>query len=226
RFFPNSIDAVLHFSGSPESLQTSFVGGSLAVLFTGLALKGIDHNVHILESNPEPLLEDQDAGIIAEASSSLVSTLVERFTLFLVPGTQILAYVIPGKHGTLKQGYRLINWVWYFNFENLSRVLTDCDVLATQAIHFDGRVVLAGDALAGFRPHTVASTSQAAFHASQLCESMRSWDEWVKKQSLYEDTVIEFARLGNKVEQQLGNVSQFGHYEIGGKMRMAPLSIR
>ncbi|CAF4285925.1 unnamed protein product [Rotaria socialis] len=336
------------------------VGGRLACLLTGLALKGIGHNVHILGSNPEPLLEDQDAGIIAgteirdymqifdksrcdfviesvfrhyldiqgsnfdgvkseyckvpdqaggntiydydanvidmkvendevtlvyeqenkkkneKASSSLASTLVERFTLFHVPGTQILAYVIPGKHGKLKQGYRLINWVWYFNCENLSKVLTDCDgkthrwplpqrkvnvdiwenqkqyasnnlppqfvelinktqppfvqaitdVPATQAIHFDGRVVLVGDALAGFRPHTVASTSQAAFHASQLCESMRSWDEWVKKQSLYEDTVMEFARLGNKVEQQLGNVSQFGHYEIGGKMRMAPPSIR
>ncbi|CAF3540563.1 unnamed protein product [Rotaria socialis] len=283
------------------------VGGRLACLLTGLALKGIGHNVHILGSNPEPLLEDQDAGIIAgteirdymqifdksrcdfviesvfrhyldiqEASSSLASTLVERFTLFHVPGTQILAYVIPGKHGKLKQGYRLINWVWYFNCENLSKVLTDCDgkthrwplpqrkvnvdiwenqkqyasnnlppqfvelinktqppfvqaitdVPATQAIHFDGRVVLVGDALAGFRPHTVASTSQVAFHASQLCESMRSWDEWVKKQSLYEDTVMEFARLGNKVEQQLGNVSQFGHYEIGGKMRMAPPSIR
>lgn len=231
-----------------------------------------------------PDLERQYAGYVAwrgtilesEASELLASTLVERFTFYHAPGTQILSYVIPGKNDTLKQGDRLINWVWYCNYEDLSTVHTDCDgqthrwslapkkvnakiwenqkrcasenlplqfielinktqspfvqaitdVLANRAVYCDGRVVLVGDALAGFRPHTGASTSQPAFHASKLYENMKNWDEWVRKQNLYEESVMEFARHGSKVGKELGNVSQFGHYEIGGKIIMVPPSIR
>lgn len=37
-------------------------------------------------------------------------------------------------------------------------------------VFFAGKVILIGDALAGFRPHTVASTSQAAYNSSLLAE--------------------------------------------------------
>jgi 2-polyprenyl-6-methoxyphenol hydroxylase-like FAD-dependent oxidoreductase len=212
----------------------------------------------------------------SEASESLSSTLVECFTFFHAPGTQILSYVIPGKNGTLERGKRFINWVWYCNYEDPSNVLTDCDgqthrwtlphgkvdlkvwenqkkyasdnlppqfaelvnktqspfiqaitdVIAPQACHYNGRVILLGDALAGFRPHTAASTSQAAFHASQLWKNMKSWDEWMKNKSLYEETVMEFARHGIQHGQNLGSISQFGHHKLDGKMSMAPPSIR
>ena len=231
-----------------------------------------------------PDVERKYAGYVAwrgticesEASDLAASTFVERFTFFHAPGTQILSYVIPGKNGTLERGTRLINWVWYCNYEDLPQVLTDCDgqthrwtlphgkvnlkvwesqkkyargnlppqfaelvdkthspfvqavtdVIAPQACHYDGRVILVGDALAGFRPHTVASTSQAAFHASQLWEHMKCWDEWVKKMSLYEETVMEFARHGVQHGQKLGYRSQFGHHTLDGTMSMAPPSIR
>jgi hypothetical protein len=39
------------------------------------------------------------------------------------------------------------------------------DVISPANEFLNGKVVLVGDALAGFRPHTVASTSQAAFDA-------------------------------------------------------------
>jgi 2-polyprenyl-6-methoxyphenol hydroxylase-like FAD-dependent oxidoreductase len=44
------------------------------------------------------------------------------------------------------------------------------DVLSLTNEYLNGRVILIGDALAGFRPHTVASTSQACFDAMMLAD--------------------------------------------------------
>ena len=44
------------------------------------------------------------------------------------------------------------------------------DVISPTNEFLDGRVILIGDALAGFRPHTVASTSQACFDAMILAD--------------------------------------------------------
>ncbi|CAF4152537.1 unnamed protein product, partial [Adineta steineri] len=94
------------------------------------------------------------------------------------------------------------------------------DVLAPQATYYDGRIVLLGDALATFRPHTGAGASQAAFDALQLWENMKNWQEWMKNKSSYEDLVMEFARYGVRHGQKLGNLSQFGHYKVDGKLKM------
>ncbi|CAF0992094.1 unnamed protein product [Adineta steineri] len=94
------------------------------------------------------------------------------------------------------------------------------DVLAPQATYYGGRIVLLGDALAAFRPHTGAGASQAAFHALQLWENMKNWHEWMKNKSSYEDLVMEFARYGVQHGQKLGNLSQFGHYKVDGKLKM------
>ena len=53
-----------------------------------------------------------------------------------------------------------------------------------------GKVLLIGDALAGFRPHTVASTSQAAYDALLLADlvSGKITHEYVKE-------AMQFARL-------------------------------
>ncbi|KAK4238917.1 hypothetical protein C8A03DRAFT_33032 [Achaetomium macrosporum] len=154
-----------------------------------------------------------------EASPAARDTFANRFTFYHAPGIQILAYLIPGLHGTVEPGQRLINFVYYTNFPEgspeLDEILTDrhgrrhritvppglmdpkawqrqqdlarerlppqfaevvckaerpfvqavTDVLSPANEFLDGKVVLIGDALAGFRPHTVASTSQAAFDA-------------------------------------------------------------
>lgn len=169
----------------------------------------------------------------------------ERFTFFHCPGVQILAYLIPGKDGTLEPGKRFINFVYYKNTKPRSmadksaefrELMTDidgkyhritlppgkispvawkkqCDIARevlppqfselvcstdkpfVQAItdvisptneFLDGRVILVGDALAGFRPHTVASTSQACFDAMILADMIEGTVgrlEW-KKQTL------------------------------------------
>ncbi|KAJ4401926.1 hypothetical protein N0V91_007579 [Didymella pomorum] len=169
----------------------------------------------------------------------------ERFTFFHCSGVQILAYLIPGKDGTLEPGKRFINFVYYKNTKPRSladksaefrELMTDvegkyhritlppgkinpvawkkqCDIARevlppqfaelvcstdkpfVQAItdvisptneFLDGRVILIGDALAGFRPHTVASTSQACFDAMILADMIEGTVgrlEW-KKQTL------------------------------------------
>ena len=46
------------------------------------------------------------------------------------------------------------------------------DVFSPRNSFFNGKLLLIGDAVAGFRPHTAASTSQAAFDAQKLYELM------------------------------------------------------
>ncbi|MDO3635556.1 FAD binding domain-containing protein [Mycolicibacterium arseniciresistens] len=45
----------------------------------------------------------------------LRSLLAERFTMFAVPGLQMLCYLVPGARGETAPGQRRVNWVWYVN---------------------------------------------------------------------------------------------------------------
>lgn len=66
-----------------------------------------------------------------EVSLSAKETLVEKFTFYESPGTQVLEYVIPGENGSLEFGEILINWVWYCNYpgesSELKELLMDSD---------------------------------------------------------------------------------------------------
>ncbi|KAI8952430.1 hypothetical protein F4801DRAFT_230876 [Xylaria longipes] len=78
------------------------------------------------------------------------------------------------------------------------------DVLSLEHEYCGGKVVLIGDALAGFRPHTVASTSQAAFDAMIFADYVAgkvSREEW-KRQTL------GFARYIQKRGVDMGKHSQ------------------
>lgn len=82
------------------------------------------------------------------------------------------------------------------------------DVLAPTNEYLNGRVILIGDALAGFRPHTVASTSQACFDAMMLADMIEgkiSRDEW-KRQTL------GFARTLQARGVKMGERSQ--HWDL------------
>lgn len=186
------------------------------------------------------------------------STFAERFTFFHGPGVQILAYLIPGRNGTVTPGERLINFVWYKNFpagsEGLERIMTDrtgvrrkitippgmtspeaweeqrtaarellppqfaeivlktrkpfvqavTDVLSPEHEFLGGKVVLIGDALAGFRPHTVASTSQAALDAMLLADFVAGKigrEEWKRE-------TMGFARYIQRRGVEMGERSQ------------------
>ena len=197
-----------------------------------------------------------------ELSKETYDTLVEKGTYFHTRGIQILAYTIPGKHGTLDVGKRLMNWVWYCNYEKDStefrELMTDCDghqhqitmptgkikpqiweaqkryarqilspqmaevvgktkqpfvqaitdVFSPRISFYDGKVLLLGDAVAGFRPHTGSSTNQAAFDAEKLSELMRGAidkDQWTQE-------VMEFAKKVQQAGIEMGERSQFGNH--------------
>lgn len=75
-----------------------------------------------------------------------------------------------------------------------------------------GKGVLVGDALSGFRPHTAASTSQAALHALLL---PRVLNGKISKEE-YEKEVIGFAKSMQRHGVMLGNRSQFGSHPLRG----------
>ncbi|KAH8900126.1 FAD/NAD(P)-binding domain-containing protein [Thozetella sp. PMI_491] len=78
------------------------------------------------------------------------------------------------------------------------------DVISPEHEFLNGKVVLIGDALAGFRPHTVASTSQAAFDAmiyARYIDGAISREEWKRE-------TMGFARYIQKRGVDMGERSQ------------------
>ncbi|KAK0363407.1 hypothetical protein LTR91_019462 [Friedmanniomyces endolithicus] len=86
------------------------------------------------------------------------------------------------------------------------------DVISSQSSFMDGKVLLVGDALAGFRPHTAASTGQAAFDALTLGQWMTG--EITKEK--YDEKVLEFAKRLQHHGVVLGERSQFGRHPFNG----------
>jgi 2-polyprenyl-6-methoxyphenol hydroxylase-like FAD-dependent oxidoreductase len=86
------------------------------------------------------------------------------------------------------------------------------DVISPQNSFFDGKVLLVGDALAGFRPHTAASTGQAAFDAMRMGE----WFGGEIDKKTYDSRVLEFAKILQEKGVMLGERSQFGRHPFAG----------
>jgi 2-polyprenyl-6-methoxyphenol hydroxylase-like FAD-dependent oxidoreductase len=79
------------------------------------------------------------------------------------------------------------------------------DFCAPQAAFEQGKVLLMGDALCLFRPHTAFSGTQAAFHASRIEELVNgkiSLQEW-------ESTVVQYSRLHWLQSIWYGNFYQY-----------------
>lgn len=205
-----------------------------------------------------------------ELSPFASTVFVEKFPFFHGPGTQILAYTIPGENGSTEAGHRKVNWVWYVNVkegsEEYKGIMTDKsgamhqwslppggmmrsevwnaqvqrarESLPPQYVELvektrmpfvqaitdlpppadgkcwvlGGKGVLIGDALSGFRPHTAASTSQAALHAlllPKVFEGELSKDD-------YQREVISFARNMQRHGVMLGDRSQFDRHPLQG----------
>ncbi|KAF3039322.1 hypothetical protein E8E12_002497 [Didymella heteroderae] len=198
-----------------------------------------------------------------QVSQAATDVFVEKFPFFHTEGIQILAYTIPGHNGTLEPGKRLLNWVWYVNYEEESpehvELMTDkdgkrhhitlppggitervwerqkkfaSDVLPPQFAELvnktkvpfiqaitdvvspaallskDNRVLLIGDALAGFRPHTAASTNQAALDAMELAKAIDRVLEGADKEEVFKDwekSVLDYAHSMQQHGVDIGN---------------------
>ncbi len=84
------------------------------------------------------------------------------------------------------------------------------DVISPEHEFLGGKVVLIGDALAGFRPHTVASTSQAALDAMMYADYISgrlSRDEWKRE-------TLGYARYIQKRGVDMGNRSQHQRLDL------------
>lgn len=73
-------------------------------------------------------------------------------------------------------------------------------------------MLLVGDALAGFRPHTAASTGQAAFDALRMGE----WLGGDLDKRAYDEKVLKFAKTLQERGVMLGERSQFGRHPFAG----------
>lgn len=82
------------------------------------------------------------------------------------------------------------------------------DVISPENSFFGGKVLLVGDALAGFRPHTAASTGQAAFDALQLGKYLQG----KTGKSEYDAAVKDFAKEVQRSGVVMGERSQFGRH--------------
>ncbi len=89
------------------------------------------------------------------------------------------------------------------------------DVISPRISFFDNKLLLMGDAIAGFRPHTAASTSQAAYDALLLERKMRGE---ITEQEMQTE-MIEYAQQLSTGGIRMGNRSQFGTEGIDLKVR-------
>ncbi|KAK3068106.1 hypothetical protein LTR53_014584 [Teratosphaeriaceae sp. CCFEE 6253] len=86
------------------------------------------------------------------------------------------------------------------------------DVISEQNSFMQGKVLLVGDSLAGFRPHTAASTGQAAFDALTLGQ----WMGGELSKEGYDEKVLKFAKRLQQHGVNLGERSQFGRHPFNG----------
>lgn len=88
------------------------------------------------------------------------------------------------------------------------------DVLPAKALHMGGKVVLVGDALCGLRPHTAASTSQAAMHAMKLGEAFEKSGGKKEDLQAWAKEVEEWGAWMSKRGRVMGDRSQFGEHPL------------
>lgn len=101
-----------------------------------------------------------------------------------------------------------LNEIWSKVQSPFIQAITDS--LSPRAVFMGGKVILAGDALAGFRPHTTAGTAQGAMHALLLrdvFEDRLTIEGW-------EEKVMGFAKMASGVGIGLGTQSQFENHPM------------
>jgi len=84
-------------------------------------------------------------------------------------------------------------------------IQTITDVLSSKALFMNNKLLLIGDAVAGFRPHPTAATSQAALHAILLDQAMRGEISWMEM----ERKMLNHAKTMSEIGIRMGEKSQF-----------------
>lgn len=118
---PVRLDSSLeHLSRDGGQVTATFGDGHSAVGDFVVGADGIGSTTRSLLTGRNDL---RYAGYVAfrglEAESDmpeqLMELLADRFTMYAVPGLQMLCYLVPGAAGQRGAGQRRVNWVWYVN---------------------------------------------------------------------------------------------------------------
>lgn len=87
------------------------------------------------------------------------------------------------------------------------------DVKSINHVFWNGKVIMVGDAVCGLRPHTAASTSQAAMHALLLSE-VEDFGSGRMSLKHWENRTREWAESTSKSGMEMGDTSQFGRHPL------------
>jgi len=122
------------FDPTGDKVTARFDGGREVICDL---LIGADGPGSMVRQQVLPSVRSEYAGYVAwrgvvleHQAPDLAAEFADCFTFFQAPHTHILCYLIPGPDGSLQQGQRRLNWVWYLNAapgDDLDRVLTDKD---------------------------------------------------------------------------------------------------
>jgi hypothetical protein len=153
-------------------------------------------------------------GLLSDATKQRIRTMAEERlpppmrSLVLATSEPFLQVVTDGE---------AIPFLFFFLYRPSDLSL---DVVFCPTATFDqGHTILVGDALCGPRPHTAASTNQAAFHALSLHSMLEGSDGQsplglAKLRGDWEPFVLRYARELYKSGQSMGNLSQFGDHPM------------
>lgn len=124
---------VVDFSQSSDDVSISLKDGRS---ITSDLLVGADGIGSLLRDRLVPSSKSQYAGYVAwrgmvpesELSSEIIERLGDAITYFVYPNSHILVYPIPDHEGRVTAGNRLINFVWYCNYQHgdeFNNLMTD-----------------------------------------------------------------------------------------------------
>jgi 2-polyprenyl-6-methoxyphenol hydroxylase-like FAD-dependent oxidoreductase len=124
---------LVNFTAAEKQVLARFENGREE---TGSLLVGGDGAWSAVRQQLLPQIAPEYAGYVAwrgvVAENALPTPLREfflnKFTFYHMPRSHVLCYAIPGGDGSISEGERRLNWVWYWNYregDELDALLTD-----------------------------------------------------------------------------------------------------
>src|SRR5258706_3676044 len=124
---------LVNFTAEEKQVMARFENGREE---TGDLLVGADGAWSVVRQKLLPKIAPEYAGyvawrgVVAENAlpAAVLKNFLDKFTFFQMPLSHILCYAIPGADGSLTEGKRRLNWVWYWNYQEadeLAALLTD-----------------------------------------------------------------------------------------------------
>src|SRR5712691_412300 len=124
---------LVNFTAEEKQVMARFENGREE---TGNLLVGGDGAWSAVRQQLLPKIAPEYAGYVAwrgvvtenALPAALRESFLDKFTFYHMPRSHILCYAIPGTDGSVTEGKRRLNWVWYWNYreaDELPALLSD-----------------------------------------------------------------------------------------------------